>query len=476
MSISPSEVCINHTLAVTQGYLSEDFTSMVKTRRKRMGKNNEYFAWEIVKSLLEKPKPGEASVNAYFIENIPNHATSLCVFVKDGKKICWYHNPWGFHEDSKNITPLTINPGLNEYLNHVSSRNLLDESFVKEFEAKNKFFYYEFVILLIMNYRLRNFLSRLPADRLTKIDKEYNKWNAGREGPVPREGFTHVDHITTTIMLLKLLFNAEHLEVLHPRNTMPFHGPQVEYDDGMSECASSILPGSVSLGACTIWSSFYNRRVESVLSRHLYSRRPISYTIETIQTTLRTNYLEQEKTAREKLAKFIDEDGGQKVIKNLLRKVFNLIPENPELRTRNMMAFPLETDWHKKVFGKMNQIMDKFKLLDVNKGVEFIPGFIEVLTLIASRGVEVSAESMDAIRKIVVELERRALLNLKFLEKFITMTTILIICKHEGNAINVKSSVESKLPVLTRNAKRVADTRLEDHFEVFNHGMKKMRK
>ena len=463
-NLSPCDICVNHTLAVTKSEFSISFLSELVWKYdfgEYYGIDDKIKPWHIIKRLLEKPKIGEAKVEAHLIDNIPDHATVLGILTKNGKKVIFYYNPWGYNGDNQHTNTRYV--GMPEIvqkgIDHVSSRNLLDETFTTTRTSKPS------SVLGIMNLKVRKFISRLPPHRQKQIETDFDEWSAYEEG------HWNKCHVVSTIMLLKLFYGLDHLVVLNPSETMEKIGTQMKYNDGISEATDEYLEERPSYGACGIWTTLYRRRAMELLEPHLETNKPLSYFIDIIKNKLSSDLLEENQTARERLALFMFEDMNYRenytmsdkrnviqILRPILKQIYLLIPEkSPTPMTRFAKKYPMKTAWHKDVFGRLNKIIEEFR--GIEDGPAYIPAFYQVLNIISKK-----ESDTHIIQKIVSEIERRDYMSFEFLDEFISMVTILIICKHEESVpgMDVPDLICHKdakftLPPLTRHQKRTLD-------------------
>ena len=103
---SKAEICVGHALGFIDGHTvlnkGEGFEGIYD-------KEDKAILSEIISTDLE----GAGSYSkTFFLQNIPGHATTICLLVHHGQGLAWYYNPWGLdldiirHFDIREVTDL----------------------------------------------------------------------------------------------------------------------------------------------------------------------------------------------------------------------------------------------------------------------------------------------------------------------------------------------------------------------------------
>ena len=442
-TLHPREKCVNNIISFTEQYVTPELFEL----RIQSDLSKQCTIWTKFLEYLKPPKQDEVGVHVYPSPYIDGHATSLCDFVKGGKRYVWYHNPWGFSPDRRYVLdPEDIDDHEIEIIFSHFRRTSVEDNPDMEFLGRH------------LNPTTKLYINCMRLQILQKRDFEHKIRDKVTAWQGKNDRHVNSFHIMSALYTLKCLTNnSDHLEVIHPQDSMLPIGPQTS--DGLSPLFQehSFIPTVSEIGACTLWTSLYNAKVLSTIGDDLRKRRNISYILETIRKRLTNNFLDGEKTVRLALAKFTSNDSRgyieqdrKQVLKEVYTFVYQLIPRNDDSRlqevgTRMKSKNPLWTSWHRKVFREIDNILNKVvdkTISDFNKDPRILKdglntfvsaGFLEIFRILAERKGQIymSVPMTKLILTMVNKINKLGLNSYRRLCSFASGVTALILCKHE---------------------------------------------
>lgn len=478
-----ADVCINHAIGTKYGTHT---VQMQRYLRKMAfipkGKNSRSF--DKLLSYLEPPTDNDDPVETFFAGNVQRHGTLIASFVKDSKRYVWYNNPWGFDADleyhqgeegmewSEDFKDNTVQD--------LKRQNLTVPKVGTETHS------YNYSELYFLNaHRVTQFIDySISADQRREVMSKFHLWNKPRIPTV---------HPMSVMYFLKILFNADHLVILHPIDTMPLHGPQTS--DGVDQD----LPNIGSRGACSLWLSMYAAKVHDVIGTRLSNTmNPVNTLLRHVKTTLASESLhgkvENDWEKRSAIARGVDDR--EYSLKALLALVYDVIPEKNSFRKRKRTH--LSTSWHDRVFRKLDTllvieereyekvrgkkensepdggvtVLDHFKVNAEEEDV-IIAGYIETLAIISNEDETNSGLTyLDKTGHVAAFVARNRLHSLHFLMDFVDATKFLISCKHNDDPEIGASRRTYDLLSGTRLVKERHDRILRDtHPKLFGYSL-----
>lgn len=495
------DICVNHALSQSN---SSRHPECIAALTHVETKSTSYL-WDVLRDYLKKPTE-DSGIEIKYIGNIRNHFTCVCSFVKDLKRYVWYYNPWGFIGDLK--SNLTSSRGaktgmekifaqdvenMTAYVKGINENpsDILTSSYGWEEEGEKERY-------CANAKRLEFIMENLPVGERRDIEEKIKVWSHLDKVPLGERnkiksvfpGWTpygpEKDHPMLVLYTAKLLTKADHLEVIHPQNSMVLEGAQRKYNDGFQPETKQCLKDMklFNVGACVIWTILYMRRADSIISDLLRSRRSISGILDTIKGRLAHDHLDggsTHKSARMALAKYMDSVEYNDDFKRILHAFYTLIPIHGEYpvssRSSKRKSVPgkITTEWHREVFGNFNKAMKKVNEIDSGfYSTEYISfGYVEVFNAVALRDGIVSPEDSETIRKVTVDVENSKLHTFEHVESFVTMATMIIFCKHQEEAsqgVEYSSTRGIEYPSLTRANRRRTSEYLHDHASEYGYG------
>lgn len=470
-TLHPRERCVNNIISFTEQYVTPEFfeLKMQGYLKKKCTTWTKFTEW------LKPPKQDEIGVDVFPSTYIAGHSTSLCMFVKGGKRYVWYHNPWGFAEDRKHVMGYEdIDENDRDKINSLFRRTSADDNPDMDFLGKELSPADKLCVHATRLFLLKKMHQR--GESKGEIDDKVATWRGNGDRQI------NVCHIMSLLYTLKCLTNSNHLEVIHPQDSMLPSGPQI--NDGISPLGGETISTTTATGACTLWTSLYNAKVFSTVGEDLRKRRSIAYILETIKKRVTHNFLGGEKTARLALAKFTNNDSGGYIdakrkedLKEVYTHVYRFIPRNDSLlfppRTRTG-TYPW-SPWHRRVFRDMDKILAKVagksqshfgvdittKKDDTNNFVS--TGYLEVFRILAEseNSVTIPVETSMLIMYLMRKIRQHKLHSYRGLENFLAGVTAIIVCKHEEEQDSVSRPEDPYVAPATR--KRVRDEIYDFH-------------
>lgn len=482
--MNKADVCINHTTAVNYGYTSTKFVKMNNALKVKPGKNHTGF--DKLLSYLDPPTTADSPLEYFQAENVKNHSTTLFSFVKDSKRYVWYNNPWGY--DSSEIRDIdeSVNvEGLPDSSIEDLKRQGLDVP-----KGIDYHLLYDYNAHRVMRY-VEKFL---PYHQYRSLYEKYRCWN-------PRRVARDYHHPMNLLYLLKILTNADHLELLHPRDTMPCYGPQTT--DGVDPD----VPKLSEYGACSLWTCMYIEKVEKFIGGQLSNpRRDIGSILRTIKQSLNSKSLhgkiDKDMSKRSTLAHGLDDF--QFSMKAILALVYDVIPEKDvvdgyTVTSRKRKISNVAGGWHTMVFRKLTNIFHivsgiyhkidgsthtvqtvqegeilREKLLSQVRDT-IIAGYIETFAIVSGEDETNNGLTyLDKTAHIATFVLKNNLTCIDDFSQFIDATKDLIACKHNDDPENadIPRQTHAKLSAPTRFMRENHDRILRDtHAKLFKYNL-----
>lgn len=481
--MNKADVCINHAIGTKYGSTGVNIKRyFCKMALIPNGKNSRSF--DKLLSYLELPTDNDDRVETFFGANIQGHATTIASFVKDSKRYVWYNNPWGFNSD---LEYHQDQEGLewSDYFKDDSVYDLKRQNLTVP-KAGTETYSSNYSKLYFLNaHRVFQFTDHSNADKQREAIRKFQIWNK------PRIPYVHP---MSVMYYLKILFSADHLIVLHPRDTMSLSGPQV--GDGVDKDLQNIGH----YGACSLWSSMYAAKVHDVIGATIDESSDVRTLLRHVKTTLASKSLhgnvENDWEKRSAIARGVfDRDYSMSA---LLALVYDVIPEKNIMENlRKRKRTNLSTGWHDKVFRKLDTMLvieereykkmhgekeysdmyevmkrDRFKVNTEEEDM-IIAGFIETLAIVSNEDETNSGLTyLDKTGHVAAFVARNRIGFLTDLRDFVDATKFLISCKHNDDPENGASRrvYDSLLP--TRLVKERHDRILRDtHPKLFGYSL-----
>lgn len=517
-----ADVCLNHAMSVSVSHTNPDSMKRAGGREAHLHTLSNGVSKIYTKfiTFLEPPHAETKPVESFFTQNIELHECSISSFVKDGKRYVWYYNPWGYlkDRDEKKSNTLTV-----------PHKSCVEDAKASEIEGIREnvpacgddYPMFESEKIKLLGYRiflmLKNLEKRGGDDARKAVDilQTHKLW-LHPNGDTTKKGISEL-HVMSTLQLLKLATDSEHLVVIHPFDSMLLHGPQHGEDTCLDdETLSEMKTCSDDYGACVLWTTVYMRRVKKVMTEMLGKRRTVPQLLETIKNTLTHDPLGGEKGAKFALAKYNDEYGGQKGWKTILSAVYDMIPQegrNDDVKTRYRESSDLNSNWHVETVWKLDLVYNYVKeAIDRKHGTvdtidtidvypECVAGFIEAIYIVASAEVRANPAYLEEVGKIATFVIKSRLHTLNGVYDFVRMLKLLIICKQDKHFEKFRRAMLGKhwtweqimsgelenmivqdaqdyerksypLPTVTRSDRDDIPRLLQEHAGIFGYGAK----
>lgn len=479
--MNKADVCINHTTAVRYGYSSKKYMKMDKSLEYNPGKNSPSF--DKLLSYLDPPTTIDESSLEYFpVDNVVGHITSMYSFVRDSKRYVWYYNSWGHRDEI---------PYLEDSMAEVD----FTDGSVEDLKRQGLTVPDEIGFYSLFDFNAHRVFRYIHGHGLYRsvIDK-YRSWNKG-------EGFSGYEHHPMKLLyLLKILTNADHLEILHPNDTMPPKGPQTT--DGVDEDLPNI---GDRVGACGLWTCMYSAKVDDIIGGQLRNpRRDTGSILRTIKESLNSKSLHgkvnKDVSRRSVLARGVDDF--QFSIQAMLALVYDVIPEKDSVGGSTVTRKRKKTGWqgwHTMVFRKLDELVKiiEVELQKVNETtytassveeaniltkklisqVEYsiIAGYIETFAIVSGEDETNNGLTyLDKTAHIATFVSKNDLVSVHELRQFVDATKFLIACKHNDDPENsdIPRKTYAKLTAPTRSTRGDHDRILRDtHPKLFKYNL-----
>lgn len=484
-----ADLCINHALGVTFAYNSPTYRKFQRDVHLRPAGSNSYVLDHFLDYLEPPPAPGDIAVHSFYSRNIKRHSCSISSFVKDSKRYVWYNNPWGFEVDAKHLLkeralPVPVDvPFRDKTIQDLFRKNIILKELVGVHEED----------LIRMNIqRITDFvIAQGGAFYDTFFNKVYDWMNPKR--PFSFRWWWNKEwdgnfHVMTLLFFLKTLAGAEHLEVLHPRDTMPSVGPQTS--DGI--CTEVLGNGGV--GACSLWTVLYVSKVKEMLGSQLLDpkRNSIASLVYTVKTTLTSELLGGEKTPRDAVARMMGMFGMQEDLKSIMSTIYDMIPDRRDRMKVERRAVFLDLDRIEELVRvNLREAISKECTaaqaasynanLDNVRCYEAVAGFLEAATVVASVAEKRNADEFKEKLRIIImfTVRHHKVGNIHFLKQFIKALKTMIKCKHDelvGPGRQENGRVLYPVPRATRGGLPTENDIFETHSRVFGERRDKKRK
>ena len=447
--MNKADLCINHTLGTVYGWTSDESQLFHRRSESPPGKNSQVF--EILVTYVDPPGNSARELEAYAAMNIDDHTTSICSFTVDSKTYVWYNNPWGWEMDFDHYLHRPDPPIFDFHDSGVADLKRRDLDAPEESQAG----------LFILNAG-RIYPTFFPPERV----REFRAWTRGLD----------IRHPMCVLQALKIIFDAQHLEVLHPMDTMPRKGPQS--GDGVDRD----IPLKCNIGACSLWTQMYLMKVDDIIGGEMDKRkRDASAILYHVKNTLNSETLHGVEPDRALIARGAQEH--KYSVEALLTLVYDVIPDKDKIpdsphMTRKRRRSHINTSWHDKVFRKlvaMVQIVEKEKeALSENK---IIAGYIEGFAIVSGEDEKNKGQTyLDKTGHIATFVYQNELAELGFLKYFVEALKLLVTCKHsddpENDEIDRLRDAEIGLGLGTRSMRRRNDHILRDtHPKLFGYNL-----
>ena len=482
--MNKADVCINHTIATSYGSRNDKDQHFYRNMVPRPGINS--LSFEKLLSYLDPPADDDMSVESFFAANIQRHGTSIHSFVKNSKRYVWYNNPWGFNGDKKyhNDSPWPRDfdkVGIEDSsVDDLKRRGLKLPLHLKHNFAE---------VFNINAFRVHEQAEFMDDEFEYGLRDKFRIWDKLSVGH---------SHPMGVLYFLKLIFHADHLEVLHPSETMPAIGPQ-SGNQGLDED----VPCSGEHGACSLWTSMYVEKVRDVIGSRVSHARAETL-VHLVKTSLTKNSLfggyKDATSLRFTMARGVDDR--EYSMKALMSLVYDVIPEkefilgsHPNTRKRKLSS--VSTGWHSNVFRKLGRLVEilerehkahgkeeddgtgvtisrKFKKADLKYEDKIIAGFIETLAIVSGEDeTNKGLTYLDKTGYIAAFVVQNKMGDLEYLRTFVDAAKFLISCKHNEDPENADTRrAEYSVRALTRSARERHDRILRDtHSELFKYNL-----
>lgn len=489
--MNKADVCINHTTAVR--YMSKNFMKMWKSLEYKPGKNSPIF--DKLLSYLEPPTIDDSSLEYFEADNIQGHSTSMYSFIRDSKRYVWYNNPEGHRDEISDLDDSMGDIDFTDGSVEDLKRQGLD---VPDGIARHLLF--DFNAHRVLRY------IRSVGDRrqYRSVMDKYRSWNKG----VRSAGDQH--HPMKLLYLLKILTNADHLEILHPTDTMPSEGPQTT--DGIDKDVPNAGDQSADdrVGACSLWTCMYAAKVDEIIGGQLRApRRDTESILRTIKESLNSKCLHgrvnKDVSRRSVLARGVDDF--QFSIQAMLALVYDVIPEKDVVesyevttrkRKRNGVSMGWQ-GWHAVVFRKLDEMVQiiegefrkvhrtTYEVSSVEEGnilkkkllsqIEdsIIAGYIETLAIVSGEDETNNGLTyLDKTAHIATFVSKNKMVWIWDLKEFVGATKFLIACKHNDDPENadIPRKTYAELTAPTRSTRGIHDKILRDtHSKLFKYSL-----
>lgn len=479
--MNKADVCINHTIATTYGYWNYKDQQFVGKMVPKPGNNS--LSFEKLLSYLDPPTDDESySVESFFAANIQCHATSIHSFVKDSKRYVWYNNPWGFTGDKK-------------YHNRLPWPRYFDlkDASIEDLKRRDlrvpvgeKFTYAE--LFELNAFRVLDYVEFMDGEGGYGLKDKWRAWN---------KPYVSYVHPMSVLYFLKLIFNADHLQVLHPSDTMPDDGPQREDGEGIDRDLACVAEH----GACSLWTSMYVAKVRDVIGSRVENMRAETL-VHIVKNSLTKKALHgeyrEDTDVRSTMARGVDDR--EYGMKALMALVYDVIPEKSFIQgshyaTRKRKLSFVSTGWHSKVFRKLANLVkilerehkahgktrndgtgvespSRFKKADFGYEDKIIAGFVETLAIVSGED-ETNKVNLAKTGYIAAFVVQNRIGDLEQLRYFVDATSFLISCKHNDDPENATTPRETySTPAPTRSAIDRHDRILRDtHEALFGYNL-----
>ena len=488
--MNKADVCINHTIAHSYGSHNDWGQHFVRNMIPRPGINS--LSFEKLLSYLDPPADDDKSVESFFAANIQRHGTSIHSFVKDSKRYVWYNNPWGFNGDKKyhNYSPWPrdfYQVGIDDSsVNDLKRRGLKIPLHLKLTYAE---------VFKMNALRVLEQAEFMDGEFGYGLIDKFRSWDKLKRGDSKSIGHSHPMGV---LYFLKLIFHADHLEVLHPSETMPAIGPQ-----NRGEGLDDDVPCSAQHGACALWTSMYVEKVRDIIGSRVSNARAETL-VHLVKTSLTKNSLfgsyKDATSLRFMMARGVDDR--EYSMKALMSLVYDVIPEkefilgsHPNTRKRKLSS--VSTGWHSNVFRKLGRLVEilerehkthgkveddgtgvtmtkKFLKADTKYEDKIIAGFIETLAIVSGEDeTNKGLTYLDKTGFIAAFVVHNRMGDLGYLQLFVDAAKFLISCKHNDdpeNADTPRAEYSGRAP--TRSARERHDRILRDtHSELFKYNL-----
>lgn len=486
--MNKADVCINHTTAVRYGYSSKKYMKMEKSLEFKPGKNSPSF--DKLLGYLDPPIIDDSSLEYFPVDNIKGHITSMYSFIRDSKRYVWYNNSWGHRDEipylDDSMADIDFTDGSVEDLKRqgLTVPDGIADYLLFDFNA----------------HRVLRYIRSLGGpDQYRGVMDKYVSWNKG----VGSAGDPH--HPMKLLYLLKILTNADHLEILHPNDTMPPKGPQTT--DGVDKD----VPNSEDrVGACGLWTCMYTAKVDDIIGGQLRNpRRDIGSILRTIKESLNSKCLHgkvnKDVSRRSVLAHGVDDF--QFSIQAMLALVYDVIPEKDAVEgstvtTRKRKRYSVSTGWqgwHTMVFRKLDELV---KIIEVEfqkvNGTTYIASSVEEGNILRKKLISQAEDSiiagyietfaivsgedetnngltyLDKTAHIATFVSKNDIVWIHQLREFVDATKFLIACKHNDDAENadIPRKTYAELTAPTRSTRGNHDRILRDtHSKLFKYNL-----
>lgn len=447
--MNKADLCINHTVGTVYGWTSDESQRFSRRSVSPPGKNSQVF--EILVTYVDPPATDARELEAYSAMNIDGHTTSILSFTVDSKTYVWYNNPWGWESDSKHYDHKP-DPATFEF----------DDSDAADLKRRDLDVPEETQADLFILNAGRIYPRFFPPERV----REFRAWTRGLD----------IRHPMCVLQALKLIFDAHHLEVLHPMDTMPRKGPQ--RGDGVDRD----IPLKSEVGACSLWTEMYLMKVDDIVGGEMDKRkRDASAILYHVKNTLNSEALHGGESDRALIARGVQERKyGVQAMLALVYDVIpgkNEIPDSPQM-TRKRRRSHINTSWHGKVFRKLDAIIEiverEKESLSRHK---IVAGYIEGFAIVSGADETNNGQTyLDKTGHMATFVYQNELAERRFLKYFVEALKLLITCKHnddpENDEIDRLHHAEIGVGLSTRSVRKRNDHIIrETHPKLFGYNL-----
>lgn len=333
--VPESDICIGYSLSLLLPNLigGGEGNSLIKSSRKKYSVFMDIFSNDLMSPY--SPYADKPLLQFYEAPFISSHSSFVCIhsppykFSDPVKTIyMWYHNPWGYDPDS------SANSKLEKYLEpsiEAARKELVFRESRNDFCDLKSFEIIDNIELNVSRVYVRN----IPGEYYDLIDTEPYTFRTiilGCITPTIKDKFDEIKSsspfngkpqnvVIDILILLKIIYNRDDIEILPNHLTMPGDGVQDKDDVDMDNILTKKIHDD--LGGCSSWTFMYSRICVYML-RGDNSHEDI---LDIVTNKLPGTSLMGEHNVKFLLGKVLLLNGTGKSSYNTIRKIYEVIPE-----------------------------------------------------------------------------------------------------------------------------------------------------
>lgn len=377
---------------------------------------------------------------------IDSHSSFVCIYApplkfvnpfdevdpEDKKNVIymWYHNPWGYDADSSTNTKLEkyLEPSIEDVKKRIIKQDSvihqidhnIDRVYVKNITGK---------LSHLVNTEPYTFRTIILSSITPTMKDKFDEIKSSS----PFDGKPQ-NVIIDILILLKIIYKRDDIEILPSHMTMPGNGVQDQDDIDMTNVLTKKIRDE--MGACNSWTFMYSRICKFML-REAYDHKGI---LDIVTNKLPATSLMGEHNVKFLLGKIFALNGEGNSSYKTIRKIYEVIPEMERTVTKQKKYQSLVLKEHDSALQRLFD-MDEYlrrrsrigllkKTFNPEKDSEKIPIIMDFI-----RGISNGRMKKEDEIEIRSGIIFGGYITMSYWDNLLDLLLIIINCKHSMSGV-----------------------------------------